>query len=251
VVLDEHGRRDIEIFSPRRVAVVPNGIPDPCPDFASVLLPERQQRLRNHLKASSDRPAPFALLYLAHATRSKGLFDTLDAVAMANARLTAEKNPVRFRLTVAGAFVDREEEAAFQERLRRDDLALAMGDTIDRAVVYAGYVEPPEKDRLLRACDALCFASFFPNEGQPVSIIEALAYGMPVLLSRWRGLPEMVPSPLAHLAEPRDPASVAQALPQLLNEGRFEDYRQVFLDRYLLASHCRRLREAFLSVNTP
>ena len=246
MVLDDYGRRDVETFSPRRVAVVPNGIPDPCPDFESSLLRERLRRRGDRMEPRAGQPPPFELLYLAHATRTKGLFDTVDAVAAANARLAAEKSLERIRLTVAGAFVDREEEAAFRERLQRDDLALATEDGPERAVVYAGYVEPKEKDRLLRTCDALCFASHFPNEGQPVSIIEALAYGMPVLLSRWRGLPGMVPSPLAHLAEPRDAASVAMFLPLLFDEGRFAEFRQVFLDRYSLASHCRGMREAIL-----
>jgi glycosyltransferase involved in cell wall biosynthesis len=246
LVLNEQGRRDIEIFSPRRIAVVPNGIPDPCPDFTPVLLPERL--LRREQMESGKRPH-FELLYLAHATRSKGLFDAIDAVALANARLVAEKSAARIRLTVAGAFLNREEETAFQKRVRQDDLALTTDS--DRAVIYAGYVGPEEKDRLLRGCDALCFASYFPNEGQPVSVIEALAYGMPVLLSHWRGLPEMVPSSLAHVTEPRDPSSLAQALPLLLNEKRFEEYRKCYLERYSISSHCRLMREAFLSVCPP
>jgi glycosyltransferase involved in cell wall biosynthesis len=249
LVLDEQGRRDIQVFSPQRIAVLPNGIPDPCPDFAFALLPERLRRWKKQMEP--EKKPLFELLYLAHATRTKGLFDAIDAVAFANARLVAEKSPVRMRLTVAGAFLNREEETAFQMRRQEADLALATGADPGCAVVYAGYVESREKDHLLRSCDALCFASYFPNEGQPVSIIEALAYGMPVLLSRWRGLPEMVPSSLAHLVEPRDPALLAQALTLLLNEGRFEEYRKCYLERYSLATHCRRMREAFLSVDSP
>ena len=247
LVLNEQGRSDIEVFSPRRIAVVPNGIPDPCPDFASALLPERLLRWRKQSEPG-EKPL-FELLYLAHATHTKGLFDAIDAIALANAQFVAEKNTARFRLTVAGAFLSREEETAFQERIKQDDLALTTGAAPDRAVVYAGYVGPQEKDRLLRVCDALCFPSYYPNEGQPVSIIEALAYGMPVLLSRWRGLPEMVPALLAHLTEPRDPASLARALPLLLNEGRFDEYRKCYLERYSLAAHCQRMREAFLSAD--
>lgn len=247
IVLNEEGRRDVEIFTPRRITIVPNGIPDPCPDFATTLLPER---LRRHAEQIQPGAKPvFSLLYLAHATHTKGLFDAIEAVALTNARFVAEKSTARIRLTVAGAFVDREEETAFHERLKRDDLLL--GDAGEQAVIYAGYVGPEEKHRLLSTSDALCFASYFPNEGQPVSIIEALAYGLPVLLSRWRGLPEMVPPALAHLTDPRDPASLAQALPLLLQEGRFDQYRQCYLDRYSLASHCQRMKEAFLSLTLP
>ena len=188
---------------------------------------------------------------LAHATRTKGLFDTVEAVSIANAQLLAEKSGVRIHLTVAGAFLNPQEEKAFLDRIQQDDLALAAEPRADadRAVVYAGYVEPQEKDRLLRLSDALCFASYFLNEAQPVSVIEALAYGMPVLLSRWRGLPDIVPASLAHLAEPRDPVSLARALPLLLTEKRFEEYRKCYLERYSLAVHCQGMREAFLSLD--
>ncbi|HEV3272036.1 MAG TPA: glycosyltransferase [Candidatus Methylacidiphilales bacterium] len=248
LVLNEQGCRDIEIFSPRRIELVSNGIPDPCPDFDSALLPERLARWKT--RTGPGKTPLFELLYLAHATRTKGLFDAVDAVALANARFAAEKSPVRMRLTVAGAFVDRDEETAFQARIRQADLALAAEPGAACAVVYAGYVGPREKDRLLRNCDALCFASYFPNEGQPVSIIEALAYGMPVLLSRWRGLPEMVPSALAHLADFRDPASLARAMGIILAETRFQEYRNCYLERYSLAAHCRHIRQAFLSVDS-
>ena len=59
----------------------------------------------------------------------------------------------------------------------------------------------------------------------------------------------MVPALLAHLTEPRDPASLARALPLLLNEGRFDEYRKCYLERYSLAAHCQRMREAFLSAD--
>jgi glycosyltransferase involved in cell wall biosynthesis len=221
----------------------PTAFPIPAP-ISTPLLPER---LRRRQKAAEPQPSLFELLYLAHATRTKGLFDAVEAVSLANARLASEKSSVRIRLTIAGAFVDRQEEKAFQDRLQQPDLALTPEFHADRAVVYAGYVGPKEKDRLLRISDGLCFASYFPNEAQPVAIIEALAYGMPVLVSRWRGLPDIVPSSLAHLTDPRDPASLAAALPLLLQEGRFEEYRKCYLDRYSLAAHCRNMREAFLS----
>lgn len=246
-VLNEWGRRDVEVFSPLRVAVVANGIPDPCPDFASTLLPERQLRWRQRSVHQKEAPALLQVLYLAHATRSKGLFDAVEAVALANARLKQRGNVLRISLTVAGAFISRDEEAAFRERIGHDDFLLD-GSSGRCAVTYAGFVGPEEKDRLLRQADALCFASFFPNEGQPVSVIEALAYGLPVVLSRWRALPEMISPVLAYLVDSSDPSALAEVLPTLANEERFTQYREHFLNHYSLATHCARLREAFLSV---
>jgi glycosyltransferase involved in cell wall biosynthesis len=247
-VLNEWGRRDIEIFAPRHIAIVANGIPDPCPDTASTILAERQERTRQRTQATAVHPALFELLYLAHATRSKGLFDALDAVALANTRLVQNQNGWRFRLTVAGAFLHREEEDIFRERISRDDLQLNSEGKVISAVIYAGHVGPGEKERLLRQSDAMCFASYYPFEGQPVSVIEALAHSLPVVLSRWRALPEMVPPSHAHLIDPASPAALAGALIALAGDQRLEGYRTFFLEHYTLAAHIQHLREAFLSV---
>ena len=247
-VLNEWGRNDIAVFSPPRVAVVANGIPDPCPDFDAGLMSERIGRLQKRRLATAASPALFRLLYLAHATREKGLFDTLDALALANARLKRDEASLRFCLTVAGAFISPEEEVLFQARIRQPDLSW---EGAVPAVTYAGFVGALEKDRLLREADALCFASYFPNEGQPVAVIEALAYGLPVVLTRWRALPEMISPDLAFLINPQDPQGLSDLLPQLAQEERFQGYRAAYAAHYSLAAHCRHLRQALLAVNSP
>ena len=52
-------------------------------------------------------PQLVRVLYLAHCTREKGLFDTLDGVALANQRLRSRQAPVSLRLLVTGGFVSR------------------------------------------------------------------------------------------------------------------------------------------------
>src|SRR5438093_1606203 len=89
----DFGRRksaDAFKLRPRRTAIVANGIPDPCADFARALLASRRERLATRQKnlvpgaASVAAPTRIAVLYLAHCTREKGLFDALEAVALAN-----------------------------------------------------------------------------------------------------------------------------------------------------------------------
>ncbi|MEO8352911.1 MAG: hypothetical protein ABI680_14355, partial [Chthoniobacteraceae bacterium] len=72
--------RDALWFETERVELVPNGIPDPCPDFAENVQPRRQARrkVRAALLAGESpgaEPGQFRILYLAHCTREKGLFD--------------------------------------------------------------------------------------------------------------------------------------------------------------------------------
>jgi glycosyltransferase involved in cell wall biosynthesis len=249
IVMNNYARGEVEVFSPQRVEIVANGIADPCPDFNEALLPLRVKRSEARAKPPEAPAAPFELLFLGQAIASKGLFDSIDAVALANARSLAAKSRMKFRLTVAGAFVNQQEEERFRQRIQEKDLLLDEGaEKPFASVVYAGYVGPIDKDRLLRKSDALCFASFFPNEVQPVSVLEALAYGMPVALTFWHDLPSMIPPDLAYLSEIRNPGALADKFPALYEESRFERYRQCYLDRYALMFHCRRMREAFLSL---
>jgi glycosyltransferase involved in cell wall biosynthesis len=128
------------------------------------------------------------------------------------------------------------------------DLLVFIGDEVECAVTYAGHVDALFKAQLLRESDALCFASYFPNEVQPVSIVESLAFGMPVILTRWHGLPSMIPAELSHLIEPRDVTGLADRLPQLFDEERFAEYRRCYLERYTIAQHCGRMRAVLLSL---
>ena len=38
----------------------------------------------------------------------------------------------------------------------------------------------------LRDADLFCFPTFYQNENQPVNLIEAMAFGLPVVTTRWR-----------------------------------------------------------------
>jgi glycosyltransferase involved in cell wall biosynthesis len=247
IVLNEYSRREVSVFSPCRTEIVANGISDPCPDFDSSVLPDRTRRFQERA-AGGGTPAPYELLFLGQATASKGLFNAIEAVAQANARMENGGSAQRFRLTVAGAFVEAAEEELFRQRIEQKDMRFEHDGQAEPAVIYAGFVGAEQKTRLLRECDALCFASYFPNEVQPVSVVEALAFGMPVLLSRWHDLPAMLPAELAHLTEPDDVNSLAEALPLLLDESRFESYRRCYLDRYTLALHCQRMKGVLLSL---
>src|SRR4029079_1418450 len=82
-------------------------------------------------------PRIFRVLFLAHCTREKGLFDSIDAVAIANQRLTSQNSPLRLHLDVAGHFIDPAEQSEFESRLR-DARAVAGG--AEPWLGYKGFV---------------------------------------------------------------------------------------------------------------
>ena len=82
-------------------------------------------------------------------------------------------------------------------------------------VVLPGY--RPEAARFLRAFDVFALASL--HEGMPVSLLEAMALGVPVVATRVGGVPEVVTSGRdGILVAAGDEAALASALGDLLSD---------------------------------
>ncbi len=250
IVLSKYNRADAEKLFSRQVRVVSNGIPDPCPRFAAEVLPRRMARFAARRKLLSGaaldaaelqdtgaEPQQIRVLYLAHCTREKGLFDTLDGVALANQRLRERRTAVSLRLQVTGGFVKAAEKAEFEQKIAEPRLA--------DIVQYLGFVSGDQKNQLLREADLFCFPTYYENENQPVNLIEAMAFGLPILTTRWRSLPELFPANYPGLVNVRSPEQIAEGLLALINGETGENFRDIFLRSFTLERHLAGLAEAF------
>lgn len=224
IVLAESNRADAEVLHPESVVVVSNGIPDPCPDY--------WQGLHRRRSGTSSR-TEIRVLFMAHCTRDKGLFGAVDAVAAAN---RASASGPRFRLTVAGSFLSPAEESEFRERARQPDIAGSLE--------IAGFVAGPDKDRLLREADVFLFPTYFANEGQPLNLIEALAYGLPCVTTRWRSIPEYFPADYPGLCIPRDIPTLARALESVVAVVDGGSLRREYERRFDVGPHLKALAAA-------
>ena len=252
VVPTNYNRGDAEVFEPERIEVIANAIPDPMPDFETQLLPLRLSRLTNRDNpdgSDADVPRVFKLLFLAHCTREKGLYDAIDAVALANASLAQGHSAVRMHLTVAGTFMSMRDEEAFRLRVSAPDLhgefAPSEGEC---AIHYVGFVQGEQKQRLLFESDCLCFPTYHHAEAQPVAIIEALAFGLPIVTTRWRGVPEMAPAEVMFLTEPKTPTQVADGLLKAARFNEFPSARHHFLTTYHIDRFADRLARSLLEL---
>jgi glycosyltransferase involved in cell wall biosynthesis len=251
IVLSKYNRADAEKLFSRQIKVVSNGIPDPCSRFAEEVLPRRKARfaararllsgqtpVAEDLRAAGADPQVVKILYLAHCTREKGLFDTLTAGALASQRLAARQAPISLRLLVTGGFVTAEEEAEFKRVMAQPGMA--------DLVQYFGFVSGEQKHQLLREADLFCFPTYFQNENQPVNLIEAMAFGLPILTTRWRSLPELFPANYSGLVNIRSPAQVADVMLALITSETGEGFRDIFLRSFTLERHLAGLADAFL-----
>jgi glycosyltransferase involved in cell wall biosynthesis len=145
-----------------RLVVVQNGVDLPNVD------PVRAEPARESV----------TVLFLSSLFPSKGLLVFIEALAQAR-----EREP-RLRGVVAGPWPSRDVEKEARALVRR---------LLPEAVLnFTGPVGGVEKTRALMAADIFCLPSFYPQEGQPLVIIEAMAAGLPVVSTRWKGIPETV-----------------------------------------------------------
>ncbi len=246
LVLSRYNFADAEKLLSRRVRIVNNGIPDPCPDFEAVIHQRRRERFarRQAIFAGdfSGNPVTVNILYLAHCTREKGLFAAMDGVLAANRELAARRLPMKLQLTLAGNFVTESEQAEFNELQKKTAVAAV--------IQYAGFVSGDRKEQLYREADLFLFPTRYLGENQPVNLIEAMAFGLPIVTTRWRSLPEMLPPDYPGLVSGQDAEEIAAALLNVLALKSGEQARAHFIENFTIERHLATLAEALHSVET-
>jgi len=254
IVLRPFNRVDGAKLQSKCTEVVFNGIPDPCPQFEAVVRPRRKARaaVRKKLLAgeplsgadlvgAGDDPKTFRVLFLSMCYSEKGLFDTVEAVAMANQKLA--DTPFRVTLTVAGNFWVEAERKEFEDRIRQPDLVLN-----EPLVQYQGFVSVESKLRLLIESDCLCFPTCMA-EGFPLVLAESLAFGLPPILTKWRDLPEILPAGWPATVDLHAPGQIASRLLELLKRDYDDSLRGHFLQHYTDAQFADRFKSVLLSLS--
>jgi glycosyltransferase involved in cell wall biosynthesis len=244
IVLSRYNFADAEKLLSHQIRVVNNGIPDPCPDFADAILPRRLAAFaaRNQVFAGEKTASPLivSVLFLAHCTREKGIFAAAEGVRCANRRLTANRLAIQLKLITAGNFVSADEKAEFERLKSEPEMA--------GAITHVGFVSGDQKNRLLREADLFLFPTQYLGENQPVNLLEAMAFGLPLVTTRWRSLPEMLPPGYPGLAAGQDSQEVADAILRVLAVKSGQLVRQHFCARFTLERHLVDLAEAIRRV---
>jgi glycosyltransferase involved in cell wall biosynthesis len=187
-VLSSEAQRSHKAFDARiPVELVPNAI-----DTTGLLEIEREPSVEG---------APLKLVYVGRIIRSKGLFDSLEAL-----RLLKDEG-LKFSLQVAGSGPDEAEARALIERL-----GLAA------EVTMLGPVFGEAKNRLWLGSDVQVFPTYH-NEGLPYSILESLAGGCVPVTCSVAAIPDVMQDGVHGVFVPaRDPVAVAAAIRRLADD---------------------------------
>jgi glycosyltransferase involved in cell wall biosynthesis len=161
-------------------------------------------------------------LFLSRLDRKKGLDLLLAALAQARAR------EADVALTVAG-----NGDAAFERAVRRD--AVRLG--IETDIRWTGFLDGREKLAALADADLFVLPSYSENFG--VAAVEAMAAGLPVVVSDQVGIHREVAEARAGLVVPCDPEALADAMLTLASDPALRAKlgargRQLARDRFSL-----------------
>ncbi len=141
---------------------------------------------------------PLQVAFLGRLGPQKGAWDLVRAVALLPADLRA-----RLRVKLAG-----DGDVAGTQ-------ALAAQQGLTDVVEVRDWLDVPERDRVLAQSAVLALPS--PNEGLPMSLLEAMAWGLAPVVSPVGGIPEVVTDGVnGLLVRPTDPADIASALRRLV-----------------------------------
>ena len=261
IVLAEYGKEDPACLRCARTEVIPNGVPDPCPDYAAKLRPVREARAASRAAALAETPTPagapeparlfYNVLFLSLCIREKGLFDALEAVVLFNRALAAKGARLRARLNVAGKFMSDRERAEFDQRALAPELQWpppgSNAGPSESLARYCGFVSGRDKERLFRENDCFCFPTYYLAESFGIVLVEAMAFGMNIITTRWRGLPELLPQGYPGMVDPQSPRQIADKLEQFVTAPPNSQLRERFLANYTADLCAERVRSALVS----
>ena len=139
------------------------------------------------------------VLYLSNLMRTKGILDLLEAIKI------IKDNGKKVHLDVAGAIepsIKNEAESYFKE----------LGDT----VTYHGIVSGKKKKNLLLGNYIFCLPTYYNNEGQPISILEAMACGCAIVTTDHGGIKDIVNKDYGIFVEKNSPKSVTGGIEEAI-----------------------------------
>lgn len=164
----------------------------------------RYEVVLNPFVPVGGEPAPFGthgaptVLCIARLVPAKGVLDLVDAFAILRRR------PCRLVIVGMGPARD--------DIIRRADL-LGVSDSLS----LPGYVSGVRLDAAYRGADVFALPSY--SEGFPLTVMEAMGHGLPIVTTPIRGCADhLAPDENALFVPPRDPEELARAIERLLDD---------------------------------
>ncbi len=158
----------------RKIFVVPN-----CVDDKYVMAQPQFELKQNTLTKRNVKH----ILFLSNMIRTKGYPVLLELAKEEKLRCDAGA-VCKYHFDFCGEFFSEDEEQYFNDYIQKYGL--------NDYVTYHGVVVGDEKRAFLKKSDFFALPTRYPKEGQPISIIEAMANGLYIITTDHAGIPDLV-----------------------------------------------------------
>lgn len=239
IAVSENSQKDANAVASQKVLLIHNGISDPCPEYDARIFPARLTRQEE--LASSSNPC-FRVLFFSHGTLEKG---TLDALASLFDLLKHCDPSWRFIATFAGGVSD-------LVRIKFDSMAESLHSTWPGRiqVIEKGYLTGGDKHKCFVEHDLFLAPSHWESFG--LTVIEAMAYGIPIVAAASDGVCGVLPKDYRFLAPIANPVILATYMREVCEALKTPSFvkeqtqlRQKFLSLYQIRDFSGNLLKAF------
>ena len=201
-----------------KVYSLPNGLPEKIDSSkinAKELLPDQ----------------PIRLIYLSNLIETKGFWDVLEAV---KTLVNIEKIDVE--AIFSGKFLDSVDDTKFRnaQEARKAFFMYIEDNNLQNHLVYLEGLYGMEKAKQFMKSNFFLLPSYYINEGQPVSVLEALAYGCVPIVTDYRLISSMVNNDNGFFVSPKSPNEIVKIIKDLSKNPRlYKQYSQSAINYYL------------------
>ncbi len=227
IQLSELTGSDLQSLAARRVYTVPNAAHDEAKEM-------------NLVSRKREEGEPLKLLFVGTVCEGKGVLVLLDALAEA---IGAGK---KLQLDIVGSFQPTE----FQEVVERKVEATG----VKQFVQLWGQQTGADKWKHFAHADAFCFPSHYKSEGFPCVLVEAMCFSLPVISTRWRGIPSIVQHGVTgFLTDTHDSSALSSYLQMLAADPALcvrlgKAGREHYCENFTVEKYIGGLRKIFLEI---
>jgi glycosyltransferase involved in cell wall biosynthesis len=214
--------------------VVCNGISDPCPGFDDDI-PALRATQASEL---SNGSRPLRVLFLSRGSVEKGVIDALESLGI------AARSGAKIQATFAGG-LDADVEHLFIARMRELESA-------GLKIELTGFLNETEKARCFASHDLLLSTSRWESFG--LTVVEAMAWGMPVVAAACDGVRGILPADYPYFSEVADVRDLGERVIRCgidLQSGRGTELstllRRIYLENYTLERYEIAIRVALMT----
>lgn len=221
--LSPYTPEDAQFLGAKQEFIVPYGIPDAYPPRAS----------------ETGSNATVHILFVGVLRESKGVLVLLEAC-----RVLRDMD-LDFHVHIMGKF----ESEAF----KKDVHDAVSHFHLSEYVTFLGVQTGDVKFDTFAHADIFCFPTHFESEALSVVLLEALSFHLPIVATRWRGLPSLVTDgDNGFLVPIKTPTAVADKLASLIKDPELRrrmgsQSRKRYLSSYTVTHYHERLHHVFMA----